>query len=574
MPESYAGKINRKLLKKQRIIAAAAGREPADLVLKNATFVNVFSNELSTMDIAVAEGLIVGMGSYQGRSEVDCTGKIVLPGFLDAHIHLESSLVSPTEFVKAVLPHGTTTVVTDPHEIANVMGTDGIEYMLQATEDLPVDVRFMLPSCVPATPLDESGAILDYRAIDSFYDHPRVQGLAEMMNFVGAINGDEQTVEKIVAAQAHHKKIDGHAPDLQGNDLNAYIAAGVYSDHECHDVKNAIAKLERGQFIMIREGTAARNLEALMPLLTGKYADRCMFCTDDKHPNDLLEKGHIDYIVKKAISLGADPITAVKVACHNAARYFLLNNRGGISPGYLADFVIIDNFQGFNIEQVYKKGVLMVDHGEIQDFPSPEIEPYLVERAHKTFHVAALTAEDFAEKRPRGIIGMVDGEITTVDAGYSDRIDVEYDVLKIAVVERHKNTHHIGIGYIQGYGLKSGAVATSISHDSHNIIVVGTNETDMAAAVNRVVELNGGIVVWDGGQSVAEVPLAIAGIMSDEPLVTVNEKLETAKDAAHKLGVNPGIDPFMTLSFMALPVIPSLRITTRGVFDVTTQSYV
>ena len=574
MPESYAGKINRKLLKKQRIIAAAAGREPADLVLKNATFVNVFSNELSTMDIAVAEGLIVGMGSYQGRSEVDCTGKIVLPGFLDAHIHLESSLVSPTEFVKAVLPHGTTTVVTDPHEIANVMGTDGIEYMLQATEDLPVDVRFMLPSCVPATPLDESGAILDYRAIDSFYDHPRVQGLAEMMNFVGAINGDEQTVEKIVAAQAHHKKIDGHAPDLQGNDLNAYIAAGVYSDHECHDVKDAIAKLERGQFIMIREGTAARNLEALMPLLTGKYADRCMFCTDDKHPNDLLEKGHIDYIVKKAISLGADPITAVKVACHNAARYFLLNNRGGISPGYLADFVIIDNFQDFNIEQVYKKGVLMVDHGEIQDFPSPEIEPYLVERAHKTFHVAALTAEDFAEKRPRGIIGMVDGEITTVDAGYSDRIDVEYDVLKIAVVERHKNTHHIGIGYIQGYGLKSGAVATSISHDSHNIIVVGTNEMDMAAAVNRVVELNGGIVVWDGGQSVAEVPLSIAGIMSDEPLVTVNEKLETAKDAAHKLGVNPGIDPFMTLSFMALPVIPSLRITTRGVFDVTTQSYV
>ena len=574
MPESYAGKINRKLLKKQRIIAAAAGREPADLVLKNATFVNVFSNELSTMDIAVAEGLIVGMGSYQGRSEVDCTGKIVLPGFLDAHIHLESSLVSPTEFVKAVLPHGTTTVVTDPHEIANVMGTDGIEYMLQATEDLPVDVRFMLPSCVPATPLDESGAILDYRAIDSFYDHPRVQGLAEMMNFVGAINGDEQTVEKIVAAQAHHKKIDGHAPDLQGNDLNAYIAAGVYSDHECHDVKDAIAKLERGQFIMIREGTAARNLEALMPLLTGKYADRCMFCTDDKHPNDLLEKGHIDYIVKKAISLGADPITAVKVACHNAARYFLLNNRGGISPGYLADFVIIDNFQNFNIEQVYKKGVLMVDHGEIQDFPSPEIEPYLVERAHKTFHVAALTAEDFVEKRPRGIIGMVDGEITTVDAGYSDRIDVEYDVLKIAVVERHKNTHHIGIGYIQGYGLKSGAVATSISHDSHNIIVVGTNETDMAAAVNRVVELNGGIVVWDGGQPVAEVPLAIAGIMSDEPLVTVNEKLETAKDAAHKLGVNPGIDPFMTLSFMALPVSPSLRITTRGVFDVTTQSYV
>ena len=574
MSESYAGKINRKLLKKRRIINAAAGREPADLVLKNATYVNVFSNELCTADIAVAEGLIVGMGSYTGTEEVDCSGRIVLPGFLDAHIHLESSLVSPKEFVKAVLPHGTTTVITDPHEIANVMGTDGIEYMLQATESLPVDVRFMLPSCVPATPLDESGAALDYRSLDSFYDHPRVQGLAEMMNFVGTIAGDDQCVEKIVAAQAHHKKIDGHAPDLQGNDLNAYIAAGVYSDHECHDLKDAIAKLERGQFIMIREGTAARNLDALVPLLCDKYSERCMFCTDDKHPNDLLEKGHIDYIVKKAISLGADPIIAVKVACHNAARYFLLNNRGAIAPGYLGDFVIIDNFQNFHIEKVFKKGELMVENGVVRDFPAPAIEPYLVERAHSTFHVGTLTAGDFTERRPRGIIAMVNGEITTEDAGYSDRIDVEYDVLKIAVVERHKNTHHIGIGFLQGYGLKSGAVATSISHDSHNIIVVGTSEADMAAAANRVAELGGGIVVWDGGAPIAEVPLAIAGIMSDEPLVEVNEKLEDAKEKAFALGVSRGIDPFMTLSFMALPVIPTLRITTRGVFDVSQQTYV
>ncbi len=574
MSESYAGKINRKLLKKRRIINAAAGREPADLVLKNATYVNVFSNSLCTADIAVAEGLIVGMGEYSGNEEVDMTGKIVLPGFLDAHIHLESALVSPKEFVKAVLPHGTTTVVTDPHEIANVMGADGIEYMLQATEGLPVDVRFMLPSCVPATPLDESGAVLDYRAIDSFYDHPRVQGLAEMMNFVGIIAGDDQPVEKIVAAQAHHKKIDGHAPDLVGNDLNAYVAAGVYSDHECHDLNDAIAKLERGQFIMIREGTAAQNLDALFPLLCDKYSERCMFCTDDKHPNDLLEKGHIDYMVKKAIALGADPITAVKVACHNAARYFLLNNRGAIAPGYLADFVVIDNFQDFTIEKVFKRGELMVEDGVVRDFPAPPMESYLEERARNTFHVETLTAEHFSEHRPRGIIGMVNGEITTVDAGYSDRIDVEYDVLKIAVVERHKNTHHIGIGFLQGYGLKSGAVATSVSHDSHNIIVVGTNEADMAAAANRVVELGGGIVVWDGGVPKAEVPLAIAGIMSDEPLVTVNAKLEAAKAAAHDLGVNPGIDPFMTLSFMALPVIPTLRITTRGVFDVSTQSYV
>ena len=562
--ESYAGKINRKLTKKLRVIAVAAGREPADLVLKNATYVNVFSNELCKGDIAVAEGLIVGMGEYNGCMEVDMGGKIVLPGFVDAHIHLESSLV----------PHGTTTVITDPHEIANVMGTDGIEYMLQATEDLPVDVRFMLPSCVPATPLDESGANLDYRAIDSFYDHPRVQGLAEMMNFVGTINGDPQVVEKIVASQAHHKKIDGHAPDLVGNDLNAYIAAGVYSDHECHDLKDAIAKLERGQFIMIREGTAARNLEALAPLLCDKYVERCMFCTDDKHPSDLLEKGHIDYIVKKAISLGADPITAIKAACHNAARYFLLNNRGAIAPGYLADFVIIDDFEHFNIEQVYKKGELMVDHGQVAEFPAPDIDPYLVKHAHDTFHVATLCAEDFIDQRPHAVIGMVDGEITTTDGGYTDRIDVDYDILKIAVIERHKNTHHIGLGYIRGYGLKKGAVATSISHDSHNIIVVGTNEEDMACAANRIVRQHGGITVVEDGQVRGELLLPIAGIMSDDTLVNVNRDLEDAKAAAYALGVSEGIDPFMTLSFMALPVIPSLRITTRGVFDVTTQRYV
>ena len=571
--ESYAGKINRKLNKKLHVIDVAAGRAPADLVLKNATYVNVFSNELCHGDIAVAEGLIVGMGEYHGKVEVDVSGKLVLPGFIDAHIHLESSLVSPTEFAKAVLPHGTTTVITDPHEIANVMGTDGIEYMLQATEDLPVDVRFMLPSCVPATPLDESGANLDYRAIDSFYDHPRVQGLAEMMNYVGVVNGDGQVVEKIVASQAHHKKIDGHAPGLSGKELNAYIAAGVYSDHECSDMEDAMNKLRLGQYIMIREGTAARNLEALMPLLTSQYVDRCMFCTDDKHPNDLLEKGHIDYIVKKAISLGADPIVAVKAACHNAARYFLLNNRGAIAPGYLGDFVIIDDFQHFEIEMVYKRGVLMYD-GQLRDFPTPEIDPYLVKRAHDTFHVAHLTAEDFSDGRPHAVIGMVPGEIVTQDAGYADHADPEQDILKIAVIERHKNTHHIGLGYIKGYGLKRGAVATSISHDSHNIIVVGATDEDMAAAANRIVENRGGITVMENGQVLGEVTLSIAGIMSDDSLVMVNSALEDAKDEAFGLGVSRGIDPFMTLSFMALPVIPSLRITTRGVFDVSSQRYI
>ena len=572
--ETYAARIQRKLMKKQHLVNVASGRQKADLVLKNATYINVFSNELCHGDIAVAKGQIVGMGSYDGEVEVDVTGKIVCPGFIDAHIHLESSLVSPKEFARAVLPHGTTTVITDPHEITNVMGTDGIDYMLQATEGLPIDVRFMLPSCVPATPLDESGANLDYRAIDSFYDHARVQGLAEMMNFVGVVGGDKEVIAKIVAAQAHHKKIDGHAPGIRGKDLAAYIAAGVYSDHECYDMEDAMAKLRNGQFIMVRDGTAAKNLEALVDILKQPYYDRCMFCTDDKHPIDLLEKGHIDYIIKKAISYGVDPIVAIKVACHNPARYFALNNRGAIAPGYLADFAIIDNFEDFNVEMVFKKGVLTCKNGEVQNFPAPQIDDYLEQRAHDTFHVAHLTAEDFRDERPRGVIGLVPGEIVSTDNGYSNTVDVEKDILKIAVVERHKNTHHIGIGYLQGYGLKSGAVATSISHDSHNIIVVGTNEEDMAFAANRIVENCGGITVVEDGKVLGEVVLEIAGLMSDDSLVTVNNKLEIAKEQAFRLGVSRGVDPFMTLSFMSLPVIPTLRLTTRGVIDVIKQQYI
>ena len=572
--ETYAARIQRKLMKKQHLVDVAAGRKKADLVLKNATYVNVFSNELCQGDIAVARGQIVGMGSYEGETEVDVSGKIVCPGFVDAHIHLESSLVSPKEFARAVLPHGTTTVITDPHEITNVMGTDGIDYMLQATEGLPIDVRFMLPSCVPATPLDESGANLDYRAIDSFYEHGRVQGLAEMMNFVGVINGDAEVISKIVAAQAHHKKIDGHAPGIRGKDLAAYVAAGVYSDHECSDMEDAMAKLRNGQFIMIRDGTAAKNLEALVDLLKQPYYDRCMFCTDDKHPIDLLEKGHIDYIIKKAISYGVDPIVAVKTACHNPARYFALNNRGAIAPGYLADFAVIDNFENFNVELVYKKGVLTCKNGEVQDFPAPEIDDYLVKRAHDTFHVAHLSAEDFKDERPRGVIGLVPGEIVSTDNGYASGVDIEKDILKIAVIERHKNTHHIGLGYLQGYGLKRGAVATSISHDSHNIIVVGTNEADMACAANAIVEHHGGIAIVEDGKLLGGVVLEIAGIMSEESLVTVNEKLEHAKELAFEMGVSRGIDPFMTLSFMSLPVIPTLRLTTRGVIDVIKQQYI
>lgn len=566
MQEIYGQKTDRQLAAKQRIIAVAAGREKADLVLKNAKYLNVFSNEFLCGDIAVANGLIAGVGKYDGKTEIDVSGKLVLPGFIDAHIHLESSMVTPAEFAKAVVAHGTTTVITDPHEITNVMGIDGVEYMIQASQNLPIDVHFMMPSCVPATEIDESGAELDCKDMDLYLDNKKVLGLAEMMNYVGVINGDKNVLSKIVTSQAHHKKIDGHAPELSGNDLNAYIAAGVYSDHECSTFENALEKLRKGQFIMIREGTAAHNLKALMPLLTQQYYSRCMFATDDKHPSDLLYGGHIDYIVKQALKNGADPIVALKTATHHAARYFLLNNKGAIASGYLADIVVVDNLEDFNVETVFKCGKLVFD-GEVKDFSAPTVDEKLAEKCFDTFHLDSVTPSSFKVDGKLGLIGLVGGELLTRNLGTADKIDVENDILKIACIERHKGTNHIGVGYVKGYSLKSGAVATSVAHDSHNIITVGCNDDDIAVAVNAINDSKGGIAVVENGKIKALLELPIAGLMSDEPLTTVNEKLENAKLSAYELGADKSIDPFMTLSFLSLPVIPSLRITTKGVFD-------
>lgn len=566
MQEIYGQKTDRQLAAKQRLIAVAAGREKADLVLKNAKYLNVFSNEFLSGDIAVANGLIAGVGKYDGKTEIDVSGKLVLPGFIDAHIHLESSMVTPAEFAKAVVAHGTTTVITDPHEITNVMGIDGVEYMIQASQNLPIDVHFMMPSCVPATEIDESGAELDCKDIGLYLDNKKVLGLAEMMNYVGVINGDKNVLSKIVTSQAHHKKIDGHAPELSGNDLNAYIAAGVYSDHECSTFENALEKLRKGQFIMIREGTAAHNLKALMPLLTQQYYSRCMFATDDKHPSDLLYGGHIDYIVKQALKNGADPIVALKTATHHAARYFLLNNKGAIASGYLADIVVVDNLEDFNVETVFKCGKLVFD-GEVKDFSAPTVDEKLAEKCFDTFHLDSVTPSSFKVDGKLGLIGLVGGELLTRNLGTADKIDVENDILKIACIERHKGTNHIGVGYVKGYSLKSGAVATSVAHDSHNIITVGCNDDDIAVAVNAIKDSKGGIAVVENGKIKALLELPIAGLMSDEPLTTVNEKLENAKSSAYELGADKSIDPFMTLSFLSLPVIPSLRITTKGVFD-------
>lgn len=565
--KTRAARIALKVRKKQHMVRVAKGLEKADLVLKNADYVNVFSNEICHGDIAVAEGLVVGMGEYDGLREVNVSGKIVAPGFIDAHIHLESSLVSPASFAEAVLPHGTTTVITDPHEIANVCGCAGIDYMMAASEGLPVDVHFMLPSCVPAMPFEENGTTLTWRDINAYFDHPRVLGLAEMMNYPGVVAGERSTIEKIVVSQAHHKKIDGHAPGLSGKELNAYMSAGVYSDHECSELDNALEKLRKGQFIMIREGTAAQNLDALQPLLTWQFASRCMFATDDKHPWDLLNKGHIDYICRRAVANGADPILTIKCASHHAARYFLLNNKGGISPGYLADFVVLSDLKDFHVEQVFKRGKL-VYNGENVTVQEPDIDPDIRAAVEHTFHMPNITGKMLQKQGELPLIGMVDRSLVTQNLGKATQVDPENDVMKLVVAERHHSTGHVAVCYVKGYGLKRGAVATSVAHDSHNLIACGANDKDIALAMNRVKAIRGGIVVAENEQILAELPLPIGGLFTERPLPEVNNALEMCKQYAYQLGCQAGVDPFMTLSFMSLPVIPSLRLTTKGVFDV------
>lgn len=570
--KTRAQRIAAKVRKKQRAIRVANGLERADLVLKNASYVNVFTDEICTGDIAVSDGLIAGVGEYHGIRECDMRGKIVAPGFIDAHIHLESSMVSPMYFAKAVVQHGTTAVVTDPHEIANVCGTAGIDYMMSASAGLPIDVMFMLPSCVPSVAFEENGQTLSWRDINAYFDHPRVLGLAEMMNYPGVAQGDRLPIEKIVVSQAHHKKIDGHAPGLSGASLNAYMSAGIYSDHECDTAENALEKLRKGLYVMIREGTAAQNLEALMPLTDARYASRCMFATDDKHPEDLLHKGHMDFICRKAVRLGADPIIAVKLASYNVARYFLMNNRGAIAPGYLADFAVLDNLTDFNVLMTFKRGVCVYDGRNVQ-ISEPEIDPDIAAGVLHSFNMPELAPEDFHHSGTLPLIGLVPGSIVTEDLGEAAAADASGDIAKLAVIERHHGTGHLALSYLKGYGIREGAVATSIAHDSHNLIVCGASDADMALAANSVREMNGGIAVVRNGAVIARLRLEIAGLFSAIELEHVNAALSSCKECAHALGVSGSVDPFMNLSFLSLPVIPSLRLTTLGVYDVCAGSF-
>jgi len=565
----------------KEMILAARGDLVPDLVLKNARIVNVFTNDIEPGDVAVKDGYIVGIGEYEGKEEIDIGGKVICPGLIDGHIHIESSMISPSEFAKAVAPHGTAAVIADPHEIANVAGTDGIRFMIEASAGLPVDIFFMLPSCVPATPLDESGAELSAAELEPFYKEDQVAGLAELMNSYGTVRADEEIIRKIQGANSCGKRIDGHAPFLTGKDLNAYITSGVGSDHECSSFEEALEKLKRGQYIMIREGTAARNLEALLHLFDDKYCDRCMLVTDDKHGNDLIDNGHIDYIIRKAVKAGKNPLNAIKMATLNTAAYFGLKNRGAIAPGYIADIIVLSDLDDFTVEKVFKNGCLTVDGGKlVREIKAPAVDKEKYSRVYKSFNLREIKPSDF-EIRDEGtrkrVIKVIPGQILTEELiveSSSKEAETDKDIIKLAVIERHKDSGHTGVGFVTGYGLKKGAIASSVAHDSHNLIVAGCSDSDMALAANTVRENGGGLAVVCDGEVLSSLPLPIGGLMCDMDAHEVEDRLSVMKEQARQLGVNEGIDPFMTLAFTALPVIPKLRLLTQGVVDVDTQSYV
>jgi adenine deaminase len=556
----------------EHLIAVARGDQPADLLLRNGKVVNVYSGEIMEMDIAVAAGHVAGFGPRSALSEVDLQGCYVAPGFIDAHVHIESAMASPTEFARAVLPHGTTTVVADPHEIANVLGLAGIEYMLQSTTSLPMQFFFTLSSCVPATSMETAGAALTAEALAPLMPHPRVVALAEMMNFPGVIQGDPSVMAKIRLARDARKRVDGHAPGVQGPSLDAYIAAGVASDHECITAAEAMEKLRRGMHIMIREGTGAKNMAALRDIIQPATAHRLMWCTDDRHPHDILAEGHIDAMVRQAIRLGVAPHLAIRLATLNPAAYFGLPRTGAIAPGLRADMVVFNRLENPVAEAVYAGGQRVAEHGrllETVDFPDP-IPPapaMHVDPAALDFRVTA------AGPRIR-VIEIVPGQIVTRHGQAATPVadgravaDPDRDLLKIAVVERHRGTGRTGIGFVKGMGLRRGAIASSVAHDAHNIIVVGARDDDMHTAVRHVVAMQGGLAVVAEGKVLASLALPIAGLMSPEPIRSIQDQLTGLTRAARDLGTSLP-DPFMTLSFLALPVIPELKITDRGLVDV------
>lgn len=553
----------------QEFLQVVRGDGEVDLLLRNARLVNVFTGEIVPTDIALWDGKIVGFGDYRARETLDLRGMFVAPGFIDGHVHIESSMVSPLEYASLVVPNGTCTVVCDPHEIANVLGVPGIQYILNTSENLPLNVYVMAPSSVPATDMETSGAIIGPEEIRQLLNHPRVLGLAEMMNYPGVVEGAPEILAKL--ALKGGRPVDGHAPGLTGKPLYAYISAGIRSEHEATTVKEATEKLRAGMYLMIRYGSTAKNLKDLLPVITLHNSRRCMFVSDDLHPKDLLEQGHMNYILRRAVNFGLDPVTAIRMVTLNPAEYFGLRDLGAVAPGYRADLVVLENLESFRPQYVFHKGKPVAEKGQ-----------YLTE--YKADEVPAVTAMNVAlspgafKIRVRGeqtrVIEVVPGQIVTgqnvlpvKEEKGEVRTDTVRDILKIAVVERYRGTGHTGLGLVQGFGLKSGALASTVAHDSHNIVVVGADDEDMELAVNKLAEAGGGQIVVDRGEVKAVLPLPIAGLMSNLPAGEVAARVKDLHEAALKLGCKLQA-PFMAMAFLALPVIPELKITDKGLVDV------
>jgi adenine deaminase len=555
-----------------RLISVAKGELPADLLLANAEVVNVFSGEIEPGNVAICEDRIAGVGNYhQGKQVMDLGGKYIAPGLINGHIHPESSMLDIAQYAQAVVPHGTTTLVTDLHEIANVCGLEGIRYVLNRARRLPFDLFLMAPSCVPATHLETSGASLGPEEVRQLLDWKQCLGLGEVMDFPGVLGGNEAVLRKISLARG--KIIDGHAPGVTGKDLNAYIAAGIYSDHESVSLDEAREKLRRGMWVMIREGSSEKNIDALLPLVTDKTYKRCLLVVDDRSCVDLLRDGDIDAVVRRAIRQGLDPVRAIQLATINPAEYFRLEQLGAVSPGHMANLIVLGDLPRLQIDLVFYQGHMVAKEGESL-FPTPKATGRgLTNTVNiKPFNIEGLRLSPSGEAEP--IIEIVPGQIITqkkmekIKASQGTIMpDTERDILKLVVVERHKATGNIGVGLVTGFGLKRGALASSIAHDSHNIIAVGTNDEDIFTAVKEIERSQGGLVIAAGGKALASLALPIAGLLSNEPLEAVVSKLERLDQIATELGTKLS-SPFATLSFLALPVIPEIRLTDRGVVEV------
>jgi adenine deaminase len=568
-----------------RRISVAAGKEPADTVVKNGRIIDVFNGEIVEGDIAIVDGYFAGLGHYDGQNIIDAKGRYVVPAFIDGHVHIESSLVTPVEFAKVLLPHGVTTVIADPHEIANVLGADGIQYMLDSSEYLPFDIYIMLPSCVPATSFENSGAILKAENLSPFYQHPRVLGLAEVMNFPAVLHAEDDMLNKISDAKQFRKKVDGHAAGLSRADLNVYMAAGIRTDHESTTADEAKERLKSGMYLMIREGTVAKDLRKLIPIVNPYNARRCLFVTDDKHLDDLVLEGSIDHNVRLAIAEGLSPITAIQMATINAAECFGLDDKGAIAAGYRADFSLLDDLETVKISHVYKDGKAVVEEGLLVIDCKNNHKDVSLNALGKSVNFEEITETNFQiplRSNKANIIEIIPNSLIT--RHIVEEVDIcdqrffhpsiTGDQLKLAVIERHHMTRQIGLGIVKGLGLKDGAIATTIAHDSHNLIIAGTNDGDMVRAANAIKEMQGGLVVIKDGQIIASLELPIAGLISDRPYREVYASLNTLHIALEKLGANDHFNPFLTLSFLALPVIPELKLTDKGLFKVSTFEHI